>query len=130
MTTVALSPDGPHSSDYTREVAQAVAEGIRVLNYATRDGEDGLQWPSDVASVAGEIRAAAERLDQLTRQLGDYLAKQQSDGKLRVTHGPYKGHPEQAVAAAQASLDQALEAAHHLAQAWRAVHNTTSAISF
>ncbi|MEV4079735.1 hypothetical protein AB0J43_05520 [Nonomuraea fuscirosea] len=130
MTTVTLNADGPHSSDYTREVAQAMSECMRVLNYATRDGEDGLEFPADVASVAGEIRAAAERLDQLTRQLGDYLSKQQSDGKLRVTHGPYEGHPEQAGAATQASLDQALEAARHLAEAWRAVHNTTSAISF
>ncbi|MGR6921156.1 hypothetical protein ACU635_43530 [[Actinomadura] parvosata] len=130
MTTITLNADGLHCSDYTREVAQAVAEGMRVLNYATRDGEDGLEFPADVASVAGEICTAAERLDQLTRQLGDYLAKQQSDGKLRVTHGPYEGYPEQAVAAAQASLDQALEAAQYLAFAWRVVHSTTSTISF
>ncbi|WP_143082636.1 hypothetical protein [Nonomuraea wenchangensis] len=130
MTTVTLNADGPHSSGYTLEVAQAVAEGMRVLNYATREGADGLESPADVASVAGEIRAAAERLDQLTRQLGEFLARHQAEGELRVTHGPYEGHPEQAVAAAQSSLDQALEAAKHLAHAWRAVHNTTSAISF
>ena len=38
--TITLSTLGPHSPDYTREVAWAMAECVLVLNYAAGSGAE------------------------------------------------------------------------------------------
>jgi len=44
---VDLKTGGPHSPEYTAEVADAAAEAIRVLNHAT-GGTDALTYPGDI----------------------------------------------------------------------------------
>ena len=67
---ITLNIDGPHSGDYSREVAEAVAEGIRVLNHASTGPASGLDYASDVDSILCNLQSAAYRLPQLLHQLG------------------------------------------------------------
>ncbi|MEV0826411.1 hypothetical protein [Nonomuraea rubra] len=73
MTEFRLNPDGPHSDDYTRHVAQAFAESVRVLNYATRTS-DGMPEPATLNSVLGDLRTGMHRMDQLLRQVRQRLS--------------------------------------------------------
>lgn len=86
MNDYRLDPDGPHSDDYTRHVAQAFAESVRVLNYATRD-QDGVPHPATVNAVLGELRTGMQRMDQLLLQVGDRLVRLSLAGRLADTRG-------------------------------------------
>jgi hypothetical protein len=99
--TVRLSPGGPHSPDYTREVASAVAEAIRVLNHATLSyfGE-ALAFPADADAVIGSLGAAPQRLPQLLDQVRGWLASELTAGRLQVDYGSYADDPAAAVQAA------------------------------
>jgi hypothetical protein len=107
MQQIVFRPDGPHDPDYTVEVADAVSEGVRTLNYATR-GRPGLVYPSHVYDVLGRLQAAAAGLDQALRQMSDFLAEEASAGRA-VEHrgGPYHGDTAQAVEDASAYLRNA-----------------------
>lgn len=65
-------------------------------------------------------------MGQLFLQLGDFLADLQHGGRLQVRTGPQAGHPDRAVAAARAELDQAAGAADAL---YEALERAQSAIA-
>lgn len=96
---VSLNPYGPHSPDYTRQLGEAFAEAVRVLNHATR-GRSGLVYPVDVYDLVGLLAAGTGGLDQTARQLAEFLEEQLHAERLAVTTGPYAGKPVAAVAAA------------------------------
>src|SRR5258707_15858738 len=83
---VELRTDGPHSAEYTMQVAYALAEAARVLNYATMPGAGGLDYPGDAYSLLGALYTATERLPQLFGQLTAFLAGQRDAGKLADDH--------------------------------------------
>lgn len=83
-----LRIDGPHSPSYTREVAAAFAEAVRVLNHATRSSADGLESPADVCAVVGDVQAAVGALPQLLHQLAEFLLAQAAAGRLGNTEHP------------------------------------------
>lgn len=84
---ISLNTDGPHSPEYTRELGEAVAEAVRCLNYATRTGSTGLEYPGDVYSLLGALYTGTERLPQLIGQLVAFLAAQGGSGTLADDHG-------------------------------------------
>ena len=47
------------SGDHSREVAEAVAEGLRVLNHASTSSARGLDYASDVDSILRNLQSAA-----------------------------------------------------------------------
>ncbi|MGW4796137.1 hypothetical protein ACWEPC_27325 [Nonomuraea sp. NPDC004297] len=117
MTDYRLNPDGPHSDDYTRHVAQAFAESVRVLNYATR-GRDGVPHPATVNSVLGDLCTGMQRMDQLLRQV-----RQRLDDFGQLDLADSQGRDvEDAVGWARVSvaeaLDRASSCAAHLARAF------------
>jgi len=128
--TIRLSSDGPHSPDYTREVAAAVAEAVRVLNHATTFGHigDALAFPADADAVLGSLSTAAQRLPQLLDQLRDWLVGELAAGRLRVGHGPHAGDPAAATEAAARKLRDASAIAFRLHLALNDVTAVTSAI--
>lgn len=69
-----LDPQGPHSADYTQQVADGLEECVRVLAYATRT-DDGVPDPAVAASVLGSLDRAVAGLDQVLRQLADRLGE-------------------------------------------------------
>lgn len=78
---VNLNPDGPHSDDYTREVAAALPECVRVLNRATYP-HVGVTWPSTIGSIVGNVHAAAAGLTQLLHQCDARLTEMADTGRL------------------------------------------------
>jgi len=84
---VELRTDGPHSAEYTMQVAYALAEAARVLNYATMPGASGLDYPGDAYSLLGALYTAAERLPQLFAQLTAFLESQRDAGNLADDQG-------------------------------------------
>jgi hypothetical protein len=104
-----ITPDGPHSPDRTRAVAEAIDAAFRLLNYATMS-PSGLRYPADVYSILGELAAATDKFPQALRQLTEFIGEQVADG--RVTENPSYGthggnaeaaHAEMAAATREAS---------------------------
>jgi len=84
---VALRTDGPYSPEYTKQVADQVAEGIRVLNYCSMPGGGGLRYPADAYELLALLWTGTQRLPQLFRQLDAFLADQGASGKLGADDG-------------------------------------------
>jgi hypothetical protein len=81
--TITLSTLGPHSPDYTREVAWAMAECVRVLNYAAGSGaETAIAYPATVYEVLGALSTATARMPQLLSQLTTWLERAVEAGTL------------------------------------------------
>lgn len=125
---IELRPDGPHSNDYTVRTAWALAEAVRVLNYATGShAAAGLTAPATVYDVLGAAKTAAQRLPQLFGQLGDFLDAQLEAGRLADSSGRGSGrHPSFAVEAARLELSDARAAANRLE---RALERAQAAVS-
>lgn len=79
---VDLNIDGPHGSDYTREVAEAMTEAARVLCHASIGPAPGLEDASDADTVTGFMASTAARLDQLAHQLSGFLERMHDAGRL------------------------------------------------
>lgn len=109
-TLVTLSPDGPHSPDYTREVAEAFAESVRVLNHATR--EAGPEYPGDVYDLLGSLKVGVQRLPQLFDQLAQFLFAELEAGRIRAA----SGDAGTSVRSAEIALDEAAGAAKAVLQ--------------
>jgi hypothetical protein len=129
---VTLRPEGPHSIAYTEQTAEAFAEVVRVLNYATGidHGRDGLPYPSTVCSLLGYLRTGTGGMDQLLRQVGDAVARQQVDGVLSCHAGEFDGRPDAAAAATVAALDRARAAAKELCKALGDARNATAWLAY
>ena len=128
---VRLDPDGPHSPDYTRAVADTLRESVRVLNHATlpASGYPGLTYPADVYDVLGALDSGAQGLSQLALHLSEYLAREMQAGRIAVTYGNYEGDPLGAVSVAVNALTAAGAAAEQLQAALSRAHEATSAMS-
>jgi hypothetical protein len=77
-----LNPDGPHSGEHSREVAEVMAQAVRVLCHATIGSAPGLDYASDVDAIVGSLHSAATGMEQLLRQAGAFLARLEADGRL------------------------------------------------
>lgn len=123
-----LRADGPHSPEYTKAVADALAEAVRVLNHATLT-HVSLEYPSDVAYVAGSMATAVHGLDQLCRQLSSWLESEHEAGRVgEWVEGPHRGDADAAVLAAKLQFENAIEAVHILADRLNSVHSATNVL--
>jgi hypothetical protein len=116
--TIQLSTAGPHSPQYTRDVAATAAEAVRVLNHATLNNHgEALAYPGDAESVIRSMAAVAQRLPQLLDQLQSWLTGELQAGRLQVAYGPHAGNPAAAVAATGGRLLTAAGCASQLSDA-------------
>lgn len=83
--TTELRIDGPHDPDYTRLVAETVAEAVRVLNHATSKG--GLKYPADAYDLLGYLKTVAAGLPQMTRQMHQFLERGVQTGEVYDDRG-------------------------------------------
>lgn len=120
---IELRTDGPHNPDYTREVGNALAEAVRVLNYATLGDAPGLEYPGDAYTLLGALYTATERLPQLLDQTGRFLRARAATGTLGDDRG---GVPAALTASAAASLSAAASYASDLT---RVLHDAQNAIA-
>jgi hypothetical protein len=125
---ITLEADGPHSPEYTRAVASSIAEAVRVLNYATLC-RSGLEYPSDVSAVIGELAMAIGRLEQTFRQVSAWLGNEWEAGRVSEwSEGRHGGNAFAAVTEARQELDQAISAAQVLASHLNEAHQATSGL--
>jgi hypothetical protein len=126
--TITLNPDGPHSPEYTKEVAYALSEAVRVLNHATQS-RAGLEYPSDVAAVVGALHSTVARLEQTCTQLVRWLSNEYEAGRVAEwSEGRHGGNAFAAMNDAKRELDQAIAAAGVLASHFNEAHQITSAL--
>jgi hypothetical protein len=129
MTDIHLNPGGPHSPQYTRQVAAALAEAVRVLNHATfPPAGEALAYPSDMDAVVQELATAVMRFPQLFSQLARWLGEQEDAGKLEINHGPCEGRPWRAVATFKALMTDAEGEADRLHRALDRARQVTATI--
>jgi hypothetical protein len=104
---VILDIDGPRDHEYVLEVAEALAESVRVLNHLTRD-HGSIRYPSEADVVIRHLAAAASRWPQLLSQIGGWLAAEQQAARIEMARGTgHEGRPAVAVIAAGRLLDEA-----------------------
>jgi hypothetical protein len=77
---IGLQTGGPHSAEYTMQVADTLAEAVRVLNYATLGDAPGLEYAGDAYSLLGALYGATGGLPQLFAQVTKFLARQAAAG--------------------------------------------------
>lgn len=106
-----LRTDGPHSPDYTRQVAGQLSECVRVLNHATRG--DGLVNPADAYELLGQLKETAGGLPQLLGQIDEFLERSMMAGNLTTSSGS-DVTPASAVARADSGLSAAQANANEL----------------
>jgi signal transduction histidine kinase len=126
--SVALNINAPPSPEYTLELAEALAEVVRVLNHATRH-QEALAEPADVHGVIQELSPAADRETQLLSQLAARLEAMRAAGGIAVPEGEYAGNPDLAVATARLRLGMAETIAGALREALDDVARVTSTLA-
>jgi hypothetical protein len=111
-----ITPDGPHSPERTRAVAEAIGAAFRLLNYATMSTR-GLRWPADVYSVLGELAAAIDKLPQALRQMTEFIGDQVAQGRAteNPSYGTHSGDAEAAHVDMAAAIQEATNDAANLA---------------
>lgn len=84
-----LCPDSPHTPQRTAELAGRLAEIVRVLGEATKDGEDarpapGLGWPVAPEDLLDRLARLAEGSGDLYPRLAGALGRHQEAGTWRA----------------------------------------------
>lgn len=124
MSELRLNIDGPHSDDYTREVARGLSECVRVLNHATQSA-NGVDYPSTVYDVLGSLRTTIAGLDQLLRQLDARLVELRDTGRLRDSRDI---DPATTITYARQAIVDARSLTSTLAHRLGRAHNATSSL--
>lgn len=121
---ITLNTDAPTDPDYTRDVADALSEAVRVLNHHTAKA-GALHAPSDVYDVLGRLSAGTAGMRQLFHQLSVWVAAEHEAGRVRADHGD----TEERVRATRSALAEAAGVAEALGEVLRSAHNTTSTLA-
>ena len=125
---ITLNTDGPREPGYVLEVAEGLAESVRVLAHLTRDHE-ALQYPSEADRLLRELASAAARIPQLLAQAARWHAAEDAAGRIEVPSGEWAGRPGTAVTALQVRLDAARATAAALAADLEHAAQVTSALA-
>lgn len=126
-----LRPDGPHSPEYTLEVAVVFSDSVRVLNHATLPANrwPGLEAPQDVYDLVGCLELGADRLTQTVNQLAYWLQRNLEAGRFAETPGGPWGGASGVVQSAAGSLVEAQVHAHDLGRALARAHTALSGLT-
>jgi len=96
----------------TLELADQAAQAVRELNHRTR-GAGAFTGPAEIYRLVAELALLVGGLPQLLGQLGQWLHTEHDAGRLRTDN---RTDPDPAVRDAAATLADAGDAAHELAQ--------------
>jgi hypothetical protein len=95
------------------DLANAAAEAVHTLNYATMNGAGGLVYPSNAGSIVSGLQSAVGNMHQLLEQLADFVDQLGHDGRL------YHDQPGQDARAAAATGRAQLQAAASMSDVLR-----------
>jgi hypothetical protein len=108
------------------QVADAIAEGVRTLNYQTgAGGQVELEYPGDLYSVIANLKIAADRLPQLFGQMATWLRDEHAAGRVAHDSGADAG---EYVAAVADALARASEDAVTLGAVLSTAHEASSGL--
>ena len=124
---VVLNPDAPPDHPYVLEVAEALAEAVRVLNHQTL--HEALESPEDADVVVSALATMANRLPQLLDQVGHWFDAEAQAGHLEVTSGKFAGRPGAVANAVRILLDAAAARFREAETALEAAHQITGAMA-
>ena len=124
---VVLNPGAPPDHLYVLEVAEALAEAVRVLNHQTLHG--ALESPEDADVVVSALATMAHRLPQLLDQVGHWLEAEEAAGRLEVTDGKFAGKPGAAVDVVRTYLDGTAGRFREAERLLESAHQVTGAMA-
>ena len=124
---VVLNPDAAVDHLYVLEVAEALAEAVRVLNHQTLHG--ALESPEDADVVVSALATMAHRLPQLLDQVGHWLEAEEAAGRLEVTDGKFAGKPGAAVDVVRTYLDGTAGRFREAERLLESAHQVTGAMA-
>ena len=122
---VILNTNAPPDPGYVLEVAEAIAEGVRVLNNQTRHHE-ALEDPAEGDRLIGCLDSAAGRLPQLLDQIATWYEREAAEGALEVDGGDRT--VAMAVVAIRMRADAARISAEQLQSDLASIAKVTSAL--
>ena len=110
-----------------REVADAIAEAVRTLNYLTGVGSGpvALEYPADLYDVIAGLKIAADRLPQLFCQTSLWLEQQAASGLVAHDTG---ANPSGYIADLAQALMLATCAAAELSEHLGSAHSACSGL--
>jgi hypothetical protein len=102
-----LDFDAPRDPARTIAIAELITRCVRLLTYTTCH-HDALTYPSELDRVLRELIEAADGMDQLIQQLGEWLAKEHRAGHVALWEESGFGRdPRRAVKQVVVQLDEA-----------------------
>lgn len=113
VTFEAYWQGGPGGPGRAIGLANAAAEAIHTLNYATMENAGGLVYPSNVGSIVSGLCSAVGNMRQLLDQLGDFTYELGHDRRL------YHDQPGKSATDAAATARAQLQAAAAMTEVLR-----------
>lgn len=107
------------------EIAEGIAEAVRLLNYATMPVTGELEYPGDLCSVLADLKIAAERMPQAFDQMARWITAEHDAGRVAHDQGADVGEYVSAVADA---LERASNDAVALGAALYNAHEASSTL--
>lgn len=118
---------GAQTPERAKELADGFAETVRALTYGTKAGAGGLEYPSHVYDLLGNLYIGTGRLPQLFDQLHGFIRALEQQGRLRHDQGE---DVRAAVAELGAATHDAGLLAERLTAALQKAQNAISALSY
>jgi hypothetical protein len=126
--TLDLDPNSKHSPERTEKLTAALAQIMRVLNYATdrNDHPAGLGFPLSPQDPLHDLARAAESGAQLYEQYGQALHSQAAD--FFTLRGDERGPVEKVLGTVDAHLVKAVALSTALGEELNAAFNAAAAL--
>jgi hypothetical protein len=84
LAVVDVNPDHRHTPERMAHTGDVWAECLRVLVYGAENGHHGLVGPGDVYRLLGNLRVGGDRLTELVKRSGEWLATEHRAGRTKL----------------------------------------------
>jgi hypothetical protein len=131
LAVVDVNPDHRHTPERMGTTADVWAECLRVLVYGAEPGRGGLVNPDDVYRLLGNLRVGGDRLTELLKRSGEWLAAEYRAGKFQLDSMGENagGDPRERMQTTLDEMQQALAASVALYNAATKAQNAMSRVA-
>lgn len=136
LAVVDVNPDHRHTPERTAHTADVWAECLRVLAHGTETGRGGLAEAADVYRLLGELRVGGDRLTEVVKRSGEWLAAGYRAGNFQLDSMGENagGDPRERMQTTMDEMQQALAASvalyNHATKAQNAMSRVAGAWVF